>query len=152
LIASVGDYIVSTHQTQEKFWQQHWRKQAIHEFKNVLIKKGEATDFFATDRHKESLQGIVGNVMQSFGGQAVYKSVEEKAAHLLYFIIKNHPFVDGNKRTGAFSFVWYLNRNKRLNTSQLSPSALTAFTILVAESNPAHKENTIKLIMKLIEK
>jgi prophage maintenance system killer protein len=90
--------------------------------------------------------------MQSFGGQSVYKSVEEKAAHLLYFIIKNHPFVDGNKRTGAFSFIWYLNKNKRLDVKKVSPSALTAFTILVAESDPTHKENIVKLIMKLIER
>jgi len=125
---------------------------AIREFKKELIRKGEATDFFATDRNRDSLQGIVGNVMQSFGGKHVYNSVEEKAAHLLYFIIKNHPFVDGNKRTGAYSFIWYLHKNKRLNTSQVSPSALTAFTILVAESDPKQKENIIKLIMKLIEK
>lgn len=59
---------------------------------NKLIKKGEATHLFATDRHRESLEGIVGNIMQSFGGKHVYVSVEEKAAHLLYFIIKNHPY------------------------------------------------------------
>jgi prophage maintenance system killer protein/predicted regulator of amino acid metabolism with ACT domain len=127
-------------------------KSAVVEFKSELLKKGEATDLFATDRSKESLEGIVGNVMQSFGGQSVYKSVEEKAAHLLYFIIKNHPFVDGNKRTGAFSFIWYLNKNKRLDVKKVSPSALTAFTILVAESDPTHKENIVKLIMKLIER
>ena len=125
---------------------------AIEELKKNLIQKGEATHLFATDRHKESLAGIVGNIMQSFGGKHVYRSVEEKAAHLLYFIIKNHPFADGNKRSGAFAFVWYLEKNKRLDIGKVSPSALTAFTILVAESNPAHKENIVKLIMKLIER
>ncbi len=127
-------------------------KLAIENLKKTLIKKGEATHLFATDRNKESLEGIVGNVMQSFGGKHVYGSVEEKAAHLLYFIIKNHPFADGNKRSGAFAFVWYLEQNKRLDMGKVSPSALTAFTILVAESNPEYKENIVKLIMKLIER
>jgi prophage maintenance system killer protein len=126
--------------------------QAIEKLKKELIKKGQATNLFANDRNKNILEGIVGNVMQSLGGKHVYDSVEEKAAHLLYFIIKNHPFSDGNKRTGAFAFVWYLEKNKRLDIGKVSPSALTAFTILVAESNPAHKENVVKLIMKLIER
>jgi prophage maintenance system killer protein len=64
---------------------------------------------FGREREKEALAGIVGNVMQSFGGQALYPTIEEKAAHLFYFIIKNHPFADGNKRSGAFSFVWFSN-------------------------------------------
>jgi hypothetical protein len=65
--------------------------------KRELLKKGEATENFAQPRTAQGLEGIVGNVMQSFGGQAVYPTVESKAAHLLYFIIKNHPFVDGSK-------------------------------------------------------
>ncbi len=62
-----------------------------------------------------ALAGIFGNIMQSFAGQELYQSAEEKAAHLLYFIVKNHPFVDGNKRSGAFSFIWFLNQVKILN-------------------------------------
>ncbi len=81
---------------------------ALSDLKSKLITKGEATELFATDRHKESLEGIVGNVMQSLGGKYVYETVEAKAAHLLYFVVKNHPFVDGNKRSGAFAFVWFL--------------------------------------------
>ncbi len=78
---------------------------AIGDLKRELMKKGEATDLFASERRQGNVEGIVGNVMQSFGGKAVYPTVEEKAAHLLYFMVKNHPFADGNKRSGAFAFV-----------------------------------------------
>ncbi|MEN9852461.1 MAG: hypothetical protein RI996_404 [Candidatus Parcubacteria bacterium] len=125
---------------------------AITDLKVKLIKKGEATELFAVDRNKDSIESIVGSVMQSFGGAAVYPSVEEKAAHLLYFIVKNHPFADGNKRSGAFAFVWFLEKCKRLDIGKMSPEALTALTLLVAESDPMNKENVVKLIMKLIEK
>ncbi len=83
--------------------------------------------------------GIVGNVFQSFGKKDVYPTIEEKAAHLLYFIVKNHPFIDGNKRSGAFSFVWFLRKIGALRAS-LTPEALTALTLLVAESKPKDKE------------
>jgi prophage maintenance system killer protein len=125
---------------------------ALALLKNKLIKKGEATELFGTDRNSGSLEGIVGNVMQSFGGTDVYDNLESKAAHLLYFVVKNHPFVDGNKRSGAFAFVWFLEKVKILDIGRITPEALTALTLLVAESNPSDKENIIKLIMKLIEK
>ena len=118
--------------------------------KKELIQKGEATENFAQERNREALQGIIGNVMQSFGGQALYPTIEEKAAHLLYFIIKNHPFVDGNKRTGAYAFVWYLQKAKLLDPTKLTPSALTALTLLIAESNPADKEKLTKLVVLLL--
>lgn len=124
----------------------------VTELKRELLKKSEATEIFAQERSSGSLAGIVGNVMQSISGKSVYESVEEKAAHLLYFIVKNHPFVDGNKRTGAFSFVWFLQKQKLLNPSKLNSQALTSLTLLVAESDPKQKENIIKLIMKMIEK
>jgi prophage maintenance system killer protein len=123
---------------------------SIMVFKDELIRKGEATNNFAQERNRESLEGIVGNVMQSFGGDEVYPNVQSKAAHLLYFIIKNHPFVDGNKRSGAYAFVWFLQKTKVLNTSTLTPTALTALTILIAESNPADKEKIVTLVMTLI--
>ncbi len=66
--------------------------------------------------------------------------------------MKNHPFADGNKRSGAFAFVWFLEKCKRLDIGKMSPEALTAFTLLVAESDPMNKENVVKLIMKLIER
>lgn len=123
---------------------------AILELKDELIKKGEATDLFANERSVNSIEGIVGNVFQSFGGKSVYESVEEKAAHLLYFIVKNHPFSDGNKRSGAFSFVWFLRKAKILNTSRITPEALTALTLLVAESDPKDKEQIVGLVMMLL--
>jgi prophage maintenance system killer protein len=127
-------------------------REGILALKNNLISKGEGNENFAQERNRDGLEGIVGNVMQSFGGTAVYPSVEAKAAHLLYFIIKNHPFVDGNKRSGAFAFVWFLEKVKVLNSKQLTPSALTALTILIAESNPADKEKMVSLVMALITK
>jgi prophage maintenance system killer protein len=90
--------------------------------------------------------------MQSFGGVDVYPTIEEKAAHILYFMVKNHPFTDGNKRSGAFAFVWFLKETKILNTQKLTPQALTALTVLVAESDANDKEKIIKLILNLISK
>ncbi len=119
-------------------------------FKGELMRKGEATENFAQERNRESVEGIIGNVMQSFGGNAVYPSIEAKAAHLLYFVIKNHPFVDGNKRTGAYAFVWFLQKARVLDTNRLTPSALTALTLLIAESNPNDKEKMVGLVMMLI--
>lgn len=123
---------------------------AIQELKQELLQKGEATDLFANERQSNSIEGIVGNVFQSFGGKSVYESIEEKAAHLLYFIVKNHPFSDGNKRSGAFSFVWFLKKAKLLNTGRITPEALTALTLLVAESNPKDKDQIVGLVMLLL--
>lgn len=118
--------------------------------KGELMKKSEATEHFATERTKGSVEGIVGNVMQSLGGASVYPTVEAKAAHLLYFIIKNHPFVDGNKRTGAYAFVWFLRKAQALDTTRLTPAALTALTLLIAESNPHDKEKMVELVIMLL--
>jgi prophage maintenance system killer protein len=118
--------------------------------KTELLKKGEASENFAQERQLESVEGIVGNVMQSFGGKALYPTVEEKAAHLLYFVIKNHPFVDGNKRTGAYAFVWFLQKAKVLDTNRLTPAALTALTLLIAESDPQDKERMVELVVLLV--
>jgi prophage maintenance system killer protein len=123
---------------------------AIGELKQELISKGEATELFATEREKSGIESIVGNVFQSFGGQDVYGSVEEKAAHLLYFVVKNHVFIDGNKRSGAFAFVWYLRRSGLLDMTKISPEALTALTLLTAESAPSSKDQIIGLIMLLL--
>ena len=123
---------------------------ALLDLKKELIKKGEATDLFGKDRNKKSLEGIVGNVMQTFEKKMLYKSIEEKAVHLLYFIVKDHPFVDGNKRSAAFSFIWFLNKYKKLNKQKISAETLTVLTLLVAESNPKDKERIINLILRVI--
>jgi len=126
--------------------------QNLQQLKQSLVENNEATDIFGVERHEGSVSGIVGNVMQTFAGKELYPTVEEKAAHLLYFMVKNHPFIDGNKRSGAFAFIWFLNHAKMLDTTRITPSALTALTIMVAESNPEHKEKVVKLILNLISK
>ncbi len=118
--------------------------------KVALLKKGEATDLFGTERSAGALASIVGNVMQTFDGKELYPSVEEKTAHLLYFMVKNHPFVDGNKRNGAYAFVWFLRQAGILDVVRMTPPALTALTILVAESNPKDKEKMIRLVLTLL--
>lgn len=89
-------------------------------------------------------------MFQSFGGDDVYPSVEEKAAHLLYFMVKNHPFTDGNKRSGAYAFVWFLKHAGILDRSKISPPALTVLTLLLAESDPKHKDRMIGLILQIL--
>jgi prophage antirepressor-like protein len=124
---------------------------AIADFRNELLKKGEATDIFAQERNTGSVTGIVGNVMQSFGGKDMYPSVEEKAAHLLYFMVKNHPYVDGNKRSGAFSFVWFLRKAKAKKFRNINPASLTALTLLIAESNPNKKDQMVALVTQMLK-
>ena len=123
---------------------------AIIDLRTTLMKKGEATELFAQERASGSVEGIVGNVMQFFGGQALYKTAEEKAAHLLYFMVKNHPFSDGNKRSGAFAFVWFLRKAKIRGARNINPASLTALTLLVAESDPARKEQMTALITQML--
>ena len=125
--------------------------QALHEFKQELLVRKQATDLFGREKSKDAVHGIVGNVFQSFDKQDVYPTVEEKASHLLYFMVKNHPFVDGNKRSGAFAFVWFLRKAGLLQTS-LTPEALTTLTLLVAESPAKEKERIIGLILLLLQR
>lgn len=125
---------------------------AIGDLRTTLIKQGEATEMFAQEKYEGNIEGIVGSVMQSFGGKDIYPTLEEKASHLLYFMVKNHPFTDGNKRSGAFAFVWFLNKTKLLNRNKITPEALTALTLLIAESNPKNKEQMTGLIVSLLKK
>jgi len=127
-------------------------EKALIALKNELLFKKEASGLFGAERTKGDLAGIVGNVFQSFRGADLYPTLEEKAAHLLYFMVKNHPFVDGNKRSGAFAFVWFLRQAGILNISKLSPEALTALTLLVAESDSKNKEQIIGLVLMLLKK
>lgn len=123
---------------------------AIADLKRELMKKDEATDMFASERREGSVESIVGNVMQSFGGKAVYPTVEEKAAHLLYFMVKNHPFSDGNKRSGAFAFVWFLRKVGAKGAKNINPAALTALTLLIAESDPKKKNQMVALVTQML--
>ena len=125
--------------------------QVLQELKTKLIAKKQATDIFGQSRNKDVVSGIVGNVLQSFAKKDLYPTAESKAAHLLYFMVKNHPFVDGNKRSGAFAFVWFLRKANILRAS-LTPEALTALTLLIAESNPKDKEKMIGLVLLLLRK
>ena len=124
--------------------------EAIHILRKDLLSKKDATKLFANERSGHGIRGIVGNVLQSFGGEDLYPTVEEKAAHLLYFIVKDHPFTDGNKRSGAFAFVWYLQKSGLLNPLHITPETLTALTLLIAESSPKEKERMVGLVLLLL--
>jgi len=128
-------------------------KSAIVELKRQLIDKKEATELFGNEKDN-SFEGTLQSVVQTFGGHYLYPSIEEQAAHLLYFIIKNHPFSDGNKRIGAFVFVWFLEKNrhrfKKDGEVKINDNALVALALLVAQSDPAEKELMITLITQLI--
>lgn len=124
---------------------------AIETFKTELGRKGEATDIFAQERTRGSLEGILGNIFQSLGGVDVYTTLEEKAGHLLYFMVKNHPFVDGNKRSGAFTFIWFLRKYGVRGAKNINPSGLTAVTLLIAESDPKHKAKVVALVVELLK-
>ncbi len=124
--------------------------QDIAKLKAELISKKEATAIFASEKNQGSLEGILGNVFQSAFGSDVYSSLEEKAAHLLYFIVKNHPFNDGNKRSGAFAFIWFLQKAKFEFQSKISPQTLATLTILIAESNPKEKDKMIGLVLMFL--
>jgi hypothetical protein len=128
-------------------------RQALARLKTDLMQRGEATDLFARERG-DGLPALLGNLDQSVFGEPAYPSVEAKAAHLLYFVIKNHPFADGNKRSGAFLFVDFLHRNGRLLNAQGHPvindTGLAALALLVAESDPAQKDVLIRLVMHML--
>ncbi|OGL39146.1 MAG: hypothetical protein A3C43_04250 [Candidatus Schekmanbacteria bacterium RIFCSPHIGHO2_02_FULL_38_11] len=127
--------------------------QAINELKHNLISKKEAGNLFGIER-SDGLKSILGSISQTFGGEELYPSIEEKAAHLLYFIIKDHPFTDGNKRIGSFLFIVFLARNRYLfkknGERKFNDNALVALALLIAESAPKHKDIMIKLIMNFL--
>ena len=120
---------------------------AIDKFKRELAVRGEATALFGNPRG-DALDGILGSIEQTMFGESLYRSREEKAAHLLYFVIKDHPFSDGNKRIGSFLFMLYLQQEHMEHT--LGPRALTALALLIAESAPTNKELMVRLVMNLL--
>jgi len=127
---------------------------AIKVLKDDLISKGEASNLFGVEREKNSISGIIGNVYQNFKGKDFYKSIEEKAAHLLYFIIKDHALIDGNKRVGSFLFIVFLAKNnfllKKNGERKISDNMLVALALLIAKSDPKQKDLMIKLIMNFL--
>jgi len=126
----------------------------IKEIKKELIGKKEASELFGVDAQNK-LQGILGNILQTFDKKELYPSIEEKSANLLYFIIKDHPFVDGNKRIGSFLFVYFLDKNKYLyreiGEKKINDNALTALSLLIAISDPKEKDKLIKIITNLLK-
>jgi prophage maintenance system killer protein len=120
---------------------------AIADFKQELMARNEATPLFGNPRGA-ALEGILASIEQTMFGESLYRSREEKAAHLLYLIIKDHPFSDGNKRIGSFLFMLYLQQEGMAH--QLNPQALTALALLIAESAPASKDLMIRLIINLL--
>ncbi|QKE38977.1 Fic family protein [Ferrovum myxofaciens] len=127
-------------------------RQSISSLKADLMSRGEASDLFGLERG-DALAALLGNLDQSVFGEPAYPTIERKAAHLLYFVIKNHPLADGNKRTGAFLFVDFLNRNNALmrdGQPVINDIGLAALALLVAESAPAQKDTMIRLIENML--
>ncbi|AXY78171.1 cytochrome C biogenesis protein CycH [Paraflavitalea soli] len=122
---------------------------AIHGLKD----KFGGSSLFGNEKD-ESFKSSIATIYQSFGGEDLYPSVEEKAANLLYFVVKNHSFSDGNKRIAAFLFVWFLERNRLLyssnGTKRIADNALVALTLMIAESKPDEKDIMTQVVVNLI--
>jgi len=120
---------------------------------NGLREKFGGSSLFGNEKD-ESFQGSLAAIYQTFDGNYVYPSVEEKAANLLYFVVKNHSFSDGNKRIAAFLFVWFMEKNQLLyrpdGSKRIADNALVAITLMIAESKPVEKEMIIKVVVSLI--
>ena len=113
-----------------------------------------ASSIFGKEKSKGALEGIIGSVYQTAFGEDIYPSNQEKAANLLYFIVKDHPFIDGCKRIAASIFLYFLNKNNLLFKGEekiISDSTLVAITLLLAESKPEEKEIMINVIMNFLE-
>ena len=128
-------------------------REVILKLKGDLLQKKFASELFGQERER-GLERIIASVNQSFDKKQLYQSVEEKAAHLLYFVIKDHPFVDGNKRIGSFLFILFLARSKYLyrfnGEKKINDNAMVALALLIAESAPQEKGTMIKLIMHFL--
>lgn len=120
---------------------------AIGELRRELAARSEASSLFGNPR-EGMLEGILGSIEQTMFGEPLYRSAQEKAAHLLYFIVKDHPFTDGNKRIGSFLFMLYLQQQGL--TAKLNPAGLTALTLLIAGSAPSSKDLMVRLIVNLL--
>ena len=127
---------------------------AIARLKTELKNKGEATELFGQLANR-GLDSALGTIEQTFDGVPLYPTINSRAAHLLYFTIKNHPFTDGNKRIGSFLFLLYLERNGAFLNSRgnpkISDNAMVPLALLIAESDPQRKDLVIRLIQHLLE-
>ena len=128
---------------------------AINTLREKFKRDGESVSFFGKEKD-QSFKSSLSTIYQTFEKKELYPSIEEKAAHLLYFVIKNHSFVDGNKRIAAFVFVWFLENNDYLYTTEgkkrIDDNGLVALCLLIAHSKPEEKETFVKLIVNLINK
>ena len=126
---------------------------SYEECRNLIDQMKFQSDVFGVEKEEGKLNGILEAVYQNVFGQELYPSIEEKAANLLYFLIKDHPFADGCKRIGATIFLEFLNKNRHLfiNGKQIiSDSALVAITLMIAESKPEEKETMVRLVMNFL--
>jgi prophage maintenance system killer protein len=130
-------------------------KLSIDRFRDRLMQARQASGLFGREVNNK-LAAILGNIQQGFDGSDVYPSIEEKGAHLLYLVIKDHPFVDGNKRIASLLFLMFLVENNilygRSGERKINDSSLVALALLIAESKPSEKEVMINLIVNLINK
>ncbi len=128
-------------------------RRLIDQLKEKLAVKGEAGDLFGREIDSK-FRAVIATIYQTFDGEDLYLSIEEKAANLLYLTIKDHPFSDGNKRTGALLFVYFLERNNALykesGERKITDTALVALALLVATSDPKEKDVMIKIISNLL--
>lgn len=127
----------------------------IERFRERLFEQNQASNLFGQEVGPK-LTAVLGSITQSFNGKTLYPTLEEKAAHLFYLLVKDHPFVDGNKRIGSLLFILFLIQNNCLYNSKgerkINDSALTALALLIAESEPSQKDIMIKLIVNLIKR
>ena len=127
--------------------------QVILRVKKELVIQKRASNLFGQE-YDGKIKGIIGNIYQTFAKKELYPSLEEKAAHLLYFTVKDHPFIDGNKRIASFLFVYFLDKNKYLyrasGEKKINDNALTALTLLIAISDPVEKEKMVRIITNLL--
>ena len=127
---------------------------SYEECRNLIDSMRFESDVFGVEKEAGKLNGILAAVYQNVFGTEVYPSIEEKAAHLLYFLIKDHPFADGCKRIGASIFLEFLNKNNHLiidHRQIISNSALVAIALMIAESRPEEKETMVKLVMNFLK-
>jgi len=129
-------------------------RQVVREVKKILAAQKRASGIFGLER-ENTFDSVVKNLYQTFNQRELYPDIESKAAHLLYLIIKDHPFVDGNKRLGSFFFIYFLDKNNYLYRAdgerKINNNALTALTLLLAASQAEEKDQLIALITQLLK-